>query len=186
MTKQLDLFDLSAIAPPPPVVYDPLWDKDDTFNSQLTSFDNSSPEFPSSQESFFQTVLEQDTAVTLPVVEYLEKLGGDRHHDVLERDTKNAVPEQKAPVPEQKAPVPQHIQLEFLQWVEQYSPSTRKGHLYYRYCYKQGRKIHHIHITGGNTRLPIVQSRKSEVESAITDGQTPSEIQDLIRSWRKS
>ncbi|BAY08611.1 hypothetical protein [Calothrix sp. NIES-2098] len=172
MSKQLTLFDLSAIAPVQALpVYDPAWDKHDTVDHQITRFDNFSPECPSSQEAFSPHVLEQDTAVTLPVVEYLEKIAGDRLSVVLERDTKNAVPERIKPVPEQP------------QWVETYSPSKRKANTYYRYCYKQRGKIHHIHIPGGNTRSHLAQSRKLEVESAIADGESPVEIEQLIRSW---
>ncbi|MBW4614235.1 MAG: hypothetical protein KME21_13375 [Desmonostoc vinosum HA7617-LM4] len=102
---------------------------------------------------------------------------------VLERDT---VPEQKNPGLEAYTDVPEHIQAvpEHLHWVETYCPSQRKHNHYYRYCYKQGGKIKHRHISGGNVRSPITQQRKQEVEIAIGSGRSPSEIEKLIRSWR--
>ncbi|MBD2197934.1 MULTISPECIES: hypothetical protein [Calothrix] len=131
------------------------------------------------------TVLEQDTQEVLPIVEYLEKIGGvgvarrrHRQFDVLERDTKNAVPEHKTPGFGSTTGVPEHTQ-----WVEEYRPSTRKANSYYRYCYKQSRKIKHIHIPGGNTRSHLAQNRKVEVESAIASGNSPGEIKHLIQSW---
>ncbi|MBD2167116.1 hypothetical protein H6G04_22255 [Calothrix membranacea FACHB-236] len=146
MTEQLTLFDLASItSPAPPPVYDPAWDAVPEHNP---------------------TVLEQDTAITLPIVEYLETMRGDRQPHVLERDTKNAVPE--------------HVQ-----WVESYSPSKRKANSYYRYCFKQCGKIHHIHISGGNTRSHLAQNRCAQVEAAISDGQSPDEIKQLIRQQRE-
>ncbi|BAY89651.1 MULTISPECIES: hypothetical protein [unclassified Tolypothrix] len=165
---QLTLFALEAVATAAPTTHDR-----DKVDHQLTchKVDNSAsaPGLPLAQEHFTvpeqQTgdaaVLEQDTQEALPIVEYLEKIAGV----VLERDTKNAVPEHT-------------------QWVEEYRPSTRKGHLYYRYCYKQSRKIKHIHIPGGNTRSHLAQNRKSQVEIAIASGNSPGEIRKLISSWK--
>lgn len=69
-------------------------------------------------------------------------------------------------------------------WIEKY-PVTRYGkeHYYYRYLWMSGRKIHHVHIPGGNVESAIAKSRKSQVEAAIADGATPVEIKQLIRSW---
>ncbi len=46
------------------------------------------------------------------------------------------------------------------------------------------RKLHHVHIPGGNVRSQIAQGRKQMVENAIADGKSPVEIEKLIRSWR--
>ncbi|MDZ7969066.1 MAG: hypothetical protein RM368_29630 [Nostoc sp. DedSLP03] len=53
-----------------------------------------------------------------------------------------------------------------------------------RYCWKAQGKIKHRHIAGGNVRSQLAQHRKGEVEIAIADGQSPVEIEKLIRSWR--
>ncbi|MGV0102237.1 hypothetical protein NSTCB13_00753 [Nostoc sp. DSM 114160] len=131
-------------------------------------------------------VLEQNTQVDELISEDSQISPGDRPSLVLERDTQNPVPEQKTPglgdytdVPEHILPVPEH-----LHWVEKYCPSNRKDNHYYRYCWKTGSKIKHRHITGGSVRSQLAQHRKLEVEIAIADGQPPSEIEELIHSWR--
>ncbi|BCL34243.1 hypothetical protein [Nostoc sp. MS1] len=70
-------------------------------------------------------------------------------------------------------------------WVEKYTV-VRYGseHYYYRYLWMEGRKLHHVHIPGGNVRSAIAIGRKEKVESAIADGETPQTIEKLIRSWR--
>jgi hypothetical protein len=164
--KQLTLFDLGAIAPPAPLaVHDPAWDKDDTVDCQIGSngFDISSvaPECPSFQECFSTTVLEQVTSDT--------EERSNLDYCVLEQaksDTKQSAPEQ-------------------CHWVEKYTVTRHsKEHYYYRYLWMAGRKIHHIHIPGGNSQSAIAKNRKSEIEIAIADGDTPAEIQNLIHSWK--
>lgn len=71
------------------------------------------------------------------------------------------------------------------QWLETYSPSTRRAYSYYRYVWMEGRKLSHIHIPGGNTESPIASRRATEVERWINLGRSPQKIQDLIKSWRK-
>lgn len=70
-------------------------------------------------------------------------------------------------------------------WVEKYTVIRYgKEHYYYRYLWMSGRKIHHIHIPGGNVKSQIAIGRKQEIERAISDGETPQAIEKLIRSWR--
>ncbi|MFN6488359.1 MULTISPECIES: hypothetical protein, partial [unclassified Nostoc] len=158
-----------ATAPPSPLhpSYDSYWDE--------TNGDRKSTR-----------VLEQDTDSSQLISNHSQKTGGDRRKSVLERDTKNPVPEQKTPGLGDYTDVPEHILAvpEHLHWVEKYCPSNRKDHLYYRYCWKAQGKIKHRHITGGNVRSQLAQHRKGEVEIAIADGLTPVEIEKLIRSWR--
>ncbi|AFY43751.1 hypothetical protein [Nostoc sp. PCC 7107] len=122
-------------------------------------------------ETTAMTVLEQDTTARTIISDDSQKIVGDRQLDVLERDTNHPVPEQTVP--------------EHLQWVEKYSPSKRKDNHYYRYCYKVSGKIQHRHIPGGNVRSSITLARKQHIEEAIADGQTPSEIEKIIHSWRE-
>ncbi|OUL28790.1 hypothetical protein [Nostoc sp. 106C] len=70
-------------------------------------------------------------------------------------------------------------------WVEKYWVQ-REGnkYWYYRYAWMLGRKIHRRYI--GSVESAIAKNRKSEVESAIADGESPTEIENLICSWRKS
>ena len=66
-------------------------------------------------------------------------------------------------------------------WIEIYSPSTRKGQQYYRYCYsvKGERRTRQAHIRGGNINAAESQHRKAEIEEAIALGRSPEEIIQL-------
>lgn len=91
----------------------------------------------------------------------------------------STVLEQDKPNTNKSAPEQSH-------WVEKYTV-VRYGteHYYYRYLWMEGRKLHHIHIPGGNAKSAIALARKSQVDAAIAEGQTVSEIKNLIRSWRE-
>jgi hypothetical protein len=108
--------------------------------------------------SAINTVLEQTSDGCKPDSTVLEQ---------ATRDTNKSAPEQS-------------------HWVEKYTV-TRYGteHYYFRYLWMEGRKLHHIHIPGGNAKSAIALERKSQVEAAILDGQTVTEIRNLIRSWRE-
>ncbi|MDZ8089028.1 MAG: hypothetical protein RMY16_26280 [Nostoc sp. DedQUE12b] len=168
--RQLTLFAVESIeeTAAPPLPFDSYWD-------EITNGDRKSAH-----------VLEQDTDSSQLISNHSHKTGGDRPALVLERDTRNPVPEQKTPGLGDYTDVPEHIKAipEHLHWVEKYCPSNRKDNHYYRYCWKTGRKIKHRHIAGGNVRSQLAQSRKQEVEIAIADGLAPVEIEKLIRSWR--
>lgn len=68
-------------------------------------------------------------------------------------------------------------------WVEKYWVQ-REGnrYWYYRYCWMTGRKKSRRYI--GSVESARAQNRKLEIESAIADGDIPSEIQNLMRSWK--
>lgn len=70
-------------------------------------------------------------------------------------------------------------------WVEKYTV-VRYGsqHYYYRYLWMSGRKLHHVHIPGGNVRSSMAIQRKQMVEIAIAAGKPPREIEKMIHSWR--
>lgn len=69
-------------------------------------------------------------------------------------------------------------------WVEAYSPGNRKGYSYYRYLWMEGRKLRHVHIPGGNTASAVALARIQEIERAIAAGWWPTEIEELIKTWR--
>lgn len=70
-------------------------------------------------------------------------------------------------------------------WVEKYTVIRYgKEHHYYRYLWMSGRKLHHVHIPGGNVKSAIAIARKQEIEIAIAAGKSPREIEQLIHSWR--
>lgn len=91
----------------------------------------------------------------------------------------STVLEQDKPNTNKTAPEQSH-------WVEKYTV-TRYGteHYYYRYLWMEGRKLHHVHIGGGNVKSAIAIARKQQVEAAIKDGQTPTEIKKLIKQQRE-
>jgi hypothetical protein len=81
--------------------------------------------------------------------------------------------------PEHFNSAPEHIH-----WIENYWVKRgNKKHHYYRYCWMTGRKINRIHI--GSVTSAIALQKKAAVEIAISDGFSPAQIQELIRSWRQ-
>lgn len=59
-----------------------------------------------------------------------------------------------------------------------------KKHQYYRYVWMEGRKIHRIHLPGGNIHSASAQLLLHETELAITSGATPHQIQEMIAGRR--
>ena len=170
--NQLTLFNLEPFTNYDPSTEPPDPDDYQTLEAYEYAWKQWEKKFPHLvAETQSMSVLEQDTTALGIISDDSQKIGGDRQLTVLEQDTSNPVPEQSVP--------------EHLQWVEKYSPSKRKDNHYYRYCYKVRGKIQHRHISGGNVRSPIAGARKAEIETAIADGQTPVEIEKLIRSWRE-
>ncbi|MDZ8052967.1 MAG: hypothetical protein RMX68_005835 [Aulosira sp. ZfuVER01] len=219
MSKQLTLFDLSAITPPTTQVYDPAWD-DDTVDSQIASqgIDNSSST-PESQSPLAQESFSHNRWNPADFGEVPHKADGD--HLTIFYDDTNEPPDpddyQNLTDYEQAwrewrlrvgAQVESDTQLDTVEllvgaqvnrdtkkvapqhdkqthWVEKYWVQ-REGnkYWYYRYCWMTGRKKHRRYI--GSVESAIAKNRKLEVESAIADGESPAEIENLIRSWRKS
>lgn len=79
------------------------------------------------------------------------------------------------------SPLPEHKKQ---QWIEEY-PVTRCGvkYWYFRFCWydRTSRKIHHVHIPGGNTKSAIALERLERVKGAIANSVSPIQIQNLIR-----
>lgn len=63
-------------------------------------------------------------------------------------------------------------------WIEIYPKKTKH---YYRYVYREKGKLHHLHIPGGNTTNPKAIALKEKVVGAIAAGNTPDQIEQLIR-----
>lgn len=76
--------------------------------------------------------------------------------------------------PEQACPEQKH-------WVETYSPSNRKQHSYYRYVWREGRKLRHLHLPGGNVDNQRAIALKERVENAIAIGMPPAIIEQMIK-----
>ncbi|MEG4258476.1 hypothetical protein QUA14_28620 [Microcoleus sp. Pol8_C2] len=59
---------------------------------------------------------------------------------------------------------------------------TARSGEYYRLSYKEGNRVRHIHIRGGNTDSPIAQAKVREVRSLLAAGVSPAEISATLRS----
>ncbi|AFZ32225.1 hypothetical protein Glo7428_3765 [Gloeocapsa sp. PCC 7428] len=71
---------------------------------------------------------------------------------------------------------------EHIHWVETYSPSNKKKHVYYRYVWMEKQKLHHVHIPGGNTANERAIALQEQVTEAIKRGDTPVAIKALIKN----
>lgn len=70
-------------------------------------------------------------------------------------------------------------------WIERYwVERSGNKYWYYRYCWMEGRKKHRRYI--GAVHSPKAQEKKQAVEIAIADGETPAEIQKIIRANHRS
>jgi len=52
---------------------------------------------------------------------------------------------------------------------------------YFRFSYREGSKVRHVHVRGGNTNSPIAQAKVAEVRSLLAAGIAPSEIAAMLR-----
>ena len=53
---------------------------------------------------------------------------------------------------------------------------------YFRFSYREGSRMRHIHIRGGNTDSPIAQAKVQEVRSLLAAGISPADIAATIRN----
>jgi len=68
--------------------------------------------------------------------------------------------------------------------VATYRPKgTARGGEYFRFSYRVGGKMKHLHIPGGNTGSVLAQSRAAEVMELAAAGVPSLEICDRIKSW---
>ncbi len=66
-----------------------------------------------------------------------------------------------------------------------YTPrgKARADYQYFRYSYRDGSRIRHCHIPGGNIHSALAQSRRDQLEEMVRQGRSPSEIVQMIQSW---
>jgi hypothetical protein len=66
--------------------------------------------------------------------------------------------------------------------VSTYRPrGTARGGEYYRLSYKEGSRVKHVHIRGGNTDSPIAQAKVAEVRSLLAKGIPSAQIATMLR-----
>jgi len=64
-----------------------------------------------------------------------------------------------------------------------YSPrGTARSGEYFRFSYRDGSRMRHIHIRGGNTDSSIAQAKVAEVRSLLAAGISPAEIAAMLRN----
>jgi hypothetical protein len=70
--------------------------------------------------------------------------------------------------------------------ISTYEPrGTARSGQYFRLSYRDGARVRHIHIPGGNTDSPIAQAKVAEVRSLLAAGIHPSEIAAMLRNQPK-
>jgi len=66
--------------------------------------------------------------------------------------------------------------------VSTYRPrGTARGGEYYRLSYREGARVRHLHIRGGNTDSPIAQAKVAEVRSLLVSGLSPQEVAAYLK-----
>jgi hypothetical protein len=66
--------------------------------------------------------------------------------------------------------------------ISTYRPrGTARGGEYFRFSYRDGCKMKHVHIRGGNTDSAIAQAKVEEVRSALAAGTPAAEILEMLR-----
>ncbi|WP_009631033.1 hypothetical protein [Synechocystis sp. PCC 7509] len=55
---------------------------------------------------------------------------------------------------------------------------------YFRFSYRDGKRMRHLHIPGGNTRSPEAIERAKRVRAFVDEGATPSQVRSLIEGWQ--
>jgi hypothetical protein len=63
--------------------------------------------------------------------------------------------------------------------------NTRGNPKYWRFSYRDGRRVRHVHIPGGNCTNPVAVARADLVRHAIANGRSAPEILELIRPWTR-
>jgi len=66
--------------------------------------------------------------------------------------------------------------------ISTYRPrGTARGGEYYRLSYRDGCRVRHVHIRGGNTDSPIAQAKVAEVRSLLAAGVPPIQVAELLK-----
>jgi len=66
--------------------------------------------------------------------------------------------------------------------ISTYTPrGTARSGEYFRLSYRDGARMRHIHIRGGNTDSPIVQAKVQEVRSLLAAGIPPAKIAAMLK-----
>ncbi|MCC3626840.1 MULTISPECIES: hypothetical protein [unclassified Microcoleus] len=98
----------------------------------------------------------------------------------VEVDTESNSPNDS--VSEAIAPVAPNDSVSGCKAISTYRPrGTARSGEYFRFSYRDGSRMRHIHIRGGNTDSPIAQARVEEVRSLLAAGAKSAEIVEMLR-----
>ncbi len=167
--KQTTLFDLEAFTKSPTPVYDPAWDEIEIApqHSDKNLDDHNSP--------WDEWELRVRAQISPPSTTVESCVGAQVSPSTT---VKTCVGAQVLDTTKKVAP--QHD----THWVEKYwVERSGNKYWYYRYCWMTGRKKNRRYLGSVDSRK--ARHKKSDVEIAIADGQSPQEIEKLIRSWRQ-
>lgn len=62
---------------------------------------------------------------------------------------------------------------------------ARGENFYYRYTYRDGKRLRHVHIPGGNINNPMVQERVEKLKIAIAQKLPPDKIEQMIKQFKQ-
>jgi len=92
-------------------------------------------------------------------------------------------PVESAVIESTLAPAEAEVDSITLDPITTYRPGgTARGGQYYRLSYREGGRVRHCHIRGGNTDSPIAQAKVAEVRSLLAAGVSPLEIAAMLRT----
>jgi hypothetical protein len=99
-------------------------------------------------------------------------------------DNNDSVSEGKAQIADTKYTVPPADNNDSVsKAISTYHPrGTARSGEYFRFSYRDGSRMKHIHIRGGNTDSPIAQAKVAEVRSLLAAGMAPAEIAAMLKT----
>ena len=67
--------------------------------------------------------------------------------------------------------------------ISTYRPrGTARSGEYFRFSYRDGSRMRHVHIKGGNTDSPITQAKVQEVRSLLASGMLPAQVAEMLKN----
>jgi hypothetical protein len=107
----------------------------------------------------------------------------DTEYTVPSADNYDSVSKDKAQIADTEYTVPSADNYDSVsKAISTYRPrGTARSGEYFRFSYRDGSRMRHVHIRGGNTDSPIAQAKVREVRSLLMAGVTPAEIAATLR-----
>ncbi|MCC3423444.1 MAG: hypothetical protein JGK12_05800 [Microcoleus sp. PH2017_01_SCD_O_A] len=102
--------------------------------------------------------------------------------DTESNSPNDSVSEAIAPVEVDTESNPSNDSVSGCKAISTYRPrGTARSGEYFRFSYRDGSRMRHIHIRGGNTDSPIAQARVEEVRSLLAAGISAVEVVGMLR-----